>query len=194
MKYYIEIWLRGFAKDYLRGLVDDGEDKHPHITLVRPFTLTDITEEEIKSEIVKVCESYQPILFNLSSSAYFEQGVNYVPVLDPENVLTKLDRELECSLENKVSFVSKLSDEKNFHATISCGDKESFDVPNIEQYMLRLTLIRDKKIWFSYDFVQREILSREESLDKNLWKQAVQTFLKKENLEITKEGFKKVDN
>jgi len=57
--------------------------------------------------------------------------------------------------------------------------------------MLRLTIIKNKKIWFSYDFVTNKVLSREESLSKENWHNTVHQFTEKYKLLPTKQGYKK---
>jgi hypothetical protein len=42
--------------------------------------------------------------------------------------------------------------------------------------MLRLTCLRDKKIWFSFDFVTQTVLNREDSLDEKRWEETLKIF------------------
>ncbi len=190
MGYYLEIWLRGFAKDFLRGLsTKDEEDYHPHITLIRPFEIK-TSEEEIKQKIISFCKGKSPIPFSLEGKGDFDGKVNYIPVVDYPKLLSFND-ELENLLKGDVDFWKKLSDKKILHATVDF-DKEINPCPRVDQNMLRLTVMREDRIWFSFDFVTQEALNREESLDKKRWYQTVHNFSKKYHLLPTRQGYKKI--
>jgi hypothetical protein len=74
---------------------------------------------------------------------------------------------LEKLLEGKVVFDEKLADDKTLHLTITNQDFQG--LPETLIPMLRLTCIKNKKIWFSWDFEFNSLLDREESLDKWTW-------------------------
>lgn len=161
--YYLEIWLRDFAKDYLREISEgDVENYHPHITLVRPFEIL-TNEEDIKNKIVNFCKDKKPINFSLDGAESFDHNIHYIPVTN-ESELLKFSDDLESLLKNDVKLVPKLGEKKTLHATVMTN-REIEPVPKIEQQMLRLTAIRNKKIWFSYDFENQKVLDREESLE-----------------------------
>ena len=185
---YFEIWLRGFAKDYLRSLVGkDIEAYHPHVTLVRPFKLN--TSEEIVRTIVSdFCKSQSPIPFSLEGKGSFDPDIKYVPVSDS---LLVFNDDLERLLTPLVEFASRLNDRKIFHSAVPVENLPP--CPRIDQYMLRLTAIQDRRIWFSYDFVTQEQLTRVESLDKSRWHNTVSEFTKRYGLIPTKEGFRRVN-
>tara|TARA_Y100000034_G_C6813595_1_gene365839 strand:+ start:468 stop:1043 length:576 start_codon:yes stop_codon:yes gene_type:complete len=191
MSYYLEVWLRGFAKDYLREIsIKDEEFYHPHVTLVRPFNITS-DEESIKNRIITFCNGKSPIPFSLEGQATFEGNINYVPVINCSELL-QFDNCLEQILSDDVQFVKKLNNKKIPHATINV-EGEIPPYPKIEQYMLRLTGIKDKKIWFSWDFVTQKELDREESLDQSKWYQTVHQFTEKSRLLPTRKGYQKID-
>jgi len=66
-----------------------------------------------------------------------------------------------------MQFAEKLGKKKVFHLTITAARSSHF--LKTELFMLRLTCIRDKRVWFSFDFTTQETLSREESLDATRW-------------------------
>ena len=189
MTYYLEVWLRGFAKDYFREIsTRDEESYHPHITLVRPFQITTNTNEEsIKENTLAFCKDKRPISFSLKGKSTFEGNVNYVPVINCVELL-RFNDGLEQLLNDNVEFAKKLNDKKILHATIDVG-KEINKCPRIDQYMLRLTGIKDKRIWFSYDFVTQRALDRKESLDKSKWYQTVHQFSEMFELLPTRNGY-----
>ena len=177
MSYYLEIWLRGFVKDYFGQISQiDKENYHPHITLIRPFDISD-SEENVKQKIVDFCQGKSPIPFSLEGKGNFDSKINYILVINA-NELLKFNNDLECLLERDVEFYQKLNDEKILHITTNF-EYNTEGCPRIDQYMLRLTGIRDNLIWFSYDFVTGEVLNRDESLNHSLWIQTVQRFSKK---------------
>lgn len=190
MNYYLEVWLRGFAKDHLREISSqESENYHPHITFVRPFEIKG-DPEEVKKIIIDFCSSKQPIYFVLQGKNDFEGKIKYVPIEESERLL-EFNNGLEEILNGKVIFSEKLDDDKILHATVDFN-KEIEPSERIEQYMLRLTAIRDKKIWFSYDFVTEETLTREESLNKNKWYRTVHEFSNEYGLLPTRNGFGKI--
>lgn len=185
MSYFLEVWFRGFAKDYLRSISNNKNKKH-HMTFIRPFDLIK-SEEEVKQNIVSFCQNKELIKFTLEGKDSFNKTTNYVPIHSPK--LLEFNYDLEKAIEKDVNFVEKLNKEKILHATV---DSKEFNCPTIEQYMLRLTAIKDKKIWFSYDFVTKQVLSREESLDKAKWYSTVHEFTNQTDLLPTRQGYKKI--
>ena len=190
MGYYFEVWLRGFAKDHLRKISGrDNETYHPHITFVRPFEIR-TSEEKVKRSVISFCQDKSPIFFILESQGNFGEDVVYVPVKESDELL-EFNGGLEQVIGRHVEFVEKLNDEKVLHVTIGFDGKIKIypQSERIEQYMLRMTAIRDKKIWFSYDFVTQEVLSRGESLDKPRWYSTVHQFTEQFGLLPTRTGY-----
>lgn len=189
MSYHFEIWLRGYAKDFLRTISSpDKENYHPHITFVRPFRTK--YEGDVKRMVTEFCSGRAPIPFTLAGVDNFDRKVDYVKVTN-ESELLFFDSQIERLLDSTVDFAPKLSPEKILHATYYPANKIP-DVKEINQYMLRLTGIKDKKIWFTYDFVRDKVLDRGESLDKSLWYGTVHMFSEKTGLLPTKNGFKEI--
>ena len=87
MRYYFEVWLRGFAKDYLRDISKNHDDTyHPHVTLVRPFSL--IAEEDIvRDKVINYCKKKDPIPFSLRGKGAFNGSIQYVPVTSASRLL-----------------------------------------------------------------------------------------------------------
>ena len=175
MSYYFEVWLKGFAKDYLRGISDkDEEVYHPHVTLVRPFSLIN-DEKIVRKKIVDFCGNIKhPISFYLEGRNDFDGKYSHVPVFE-DGALSRFDDGLEDLIRGDVELVKKIDAVKKFHATVSDEDVD-FDCPRIDQYMLRLTGIRNERIWFSYDFVTGDVLDRGMSLDKGRWDYTLKKF------------------
>ena len=190
MGYHFEIWLKGFAKDYLRGISDLEENSfHPHLTFFRPFKIIS-NEDAVIDKAVNFCREFEPIPFSLEGINHFDGKIYYVDVAENERLMLFNDG-LEKAISGDVKFDKKLAPMKKFHAKIS-NNNEDFYCPKIEQYMLRLTGIQDGKIWTSYDFVTGEVLGRGESLDKDRWLGTVDMFTEKYGLIPTLEGFRKI--
>jgi len=172
MSYYPEIWLRG-----LKPIVspEATETYHPHITLVRPFSPR-VDEMIIQEEIVALCQGQPPLPFTLVDRGAFSD-IQYVSVVNCVDLLHFNDL-MEQRLEPYVEFTQKLNSEKIFHVTVQMAHQtEPFS--KLDLFMLRLTCIRNKKIWFSYDFVTGEVLTRPESLDEQRWQQTINSFAAK---------------
>jgi 2'-5' RNA ligase len=184
MSYFLEIWLRGYAEDHLRSISND--HFHPHITLTRPFEPQG-EKDIVKRTIESVCRGVEPIPFIIEDVDTFEQGITYADVTHTEEILALNDR-LEEALHPYVHFATQFDDTKKLHVTIK-SPKEGIHVPRIEQYMLRLTALRDKKVWFSYDFVQNTAFSRTQSLDNQTWRETVSEFERKYKKKSSKNGF-----
>lgn len=190
MDYHFEIWLRGFAKDYLREISDLEKDSfHPHVTFFRPFGITS-SEDAVMNEVANFCRNVEPIPFSLGGIDHFDEKIYYVNVSE-DGRLMRFNNGLEGAISGDVEFVKELAPVKKFHAKISNNDGD-FYCPKIEQYMLRLTGIRDGKLWDSYDFVTGDVLDRKESLDKDRWLGTVDMFTERYGLIPTSEDFKKI--
>jgi hypothetical protein len=55
--------------------------------------------------------------------------------------------------------------------------------------MLRLTALKNQRIWFSYDFVTKDVLDREKTLDDSMWNNTLNLFQKKYNKYPSRKGF-----
>jgi hypothetical protein len=190
MSYYLEIWLRGYAKDKIIEVSNVNEEFHPHITLIRPFTKINTSESVLKSKISNFCQGQELIFFNLEGINTFKEDLVYANLTNQEELLS-FNYLLEELLKPDVEFKEKLNERKILHAYIG-GKNKTINFPNIEQYMLRLTAIKDKRIWFSYDFITDKTLDREESLDKIKWYSTVHEFSKKYKLLPTRQGYQEI--
>jgi len=194
IKYFFEIWSRGHLKDYLKEISSKNpEEFHPHLTLARPFNIIKSNEETIIEKISEFCKKFDPIFFTLEGQGDFycnKTKINSPKITNHEKLLA-FHYNLESLLEKDVEFFEKIEKEKKLHVSYDLNKKTNFE-EKISQYMLRLTAIKDKKIWFSFDFVTKKILNREESLDKIKWLQTVNAFTNKYKMMPTREGFKKI--
>jgi len=165
--YFIEVWLNGFVKDYLRSISRIPSEKfHPHITLVRPFCLLD-NESVLERRMTYLFQDINLIQTVLEGKGTFEnQGhrINYVPVTFGADKLIEISDDLESGLEDYVNFVPKPEKKKTMHVTVDVDGNPDY-CPRIDYLIRNLTVIRDKLIWFSYDLENKVVLGRRESLE-----------------------------
>ena len=162
-RYFLEAWLsKGVSKPEHFGVTGV---PHAHITFVRPFTIPEGEEENVKEKIIGYCKGKKPIPFVMEGEGNFDDEINYIPVKGFE--IEEFDSGIEGLLVNDVQFAEKLGKKKVLHLTITAARSSHF--LKTELFMLRLTCIRDKRVWFSFDFTTQETLSREESLDATRW-------------------------
>jgi 2'-5' RNA ligase len=176
-------------QDYIYISTHDNESFHPHITLVRPFQIPN-NEEAVKKRITNFCKGKPLISFSLEGKSRFGEDVHYVPVINCDELM-QFNNGLERLLSGHVQFAEKLNNKKILHATIYPYD-DLTTISKFDQYMLRLTCIKDKKIWFSYDFITQKALNREESLDKSRWYRTVHKFTAKTRLLPTRNGYQPI--
>lgn len=169
-KYFLEAWLsKGVHKP---ESFESVEIPHAHITFIRPFTIPEGNEEVVKEKIINYCKSNRPIPFIMAGEGNFNGEISYIPVKGVE--IEKFDSDIEGLLASDVQFVEKLGEKKILHLTISTERVSPF--PETKLFMLRLTCIRDRRVWFSFDFTTQEVLNREESLDEVRWVNTLNTF------------------
>jgi len=201
--YLIEFRFHGYAKRYLKSLIFDVSRKFrvrtvtrkrvvPHVTLFGPFSTRD--ENKVLSTIVSVCSNYELVPFKLRGFGNFGNEVIYVDI-EPSEQLKNLRRELTHSLTGLRSFffmktvpqtkVFDRDEEFNFHATVAFKDiGYKFDriwnylkhkrPPDINQYLLRVTLLKKSKILYEYDLLQKRPLTRTEAKKKEIFRKTVQ--------------------
>ena len=162
-KYFLEAWLSKGV--YKPEFFEPADISHAHITFIRPFTISEGNEADVREKIIGYCKGKKPIPFVITGKGNFDDEINYIPVSGAE--IEEFDGGIEALLTNEVQFAKKLGDKKILHLTITTARQNSF--PKTDLFMLRLTCIRDKRVWFSFDFTTQEILNREESLDEVRW-------------------------
>lgn len=200
--YLIQFRINGYAKNYLKNLIFDVSKKFnvhgmtrkhvvPHITLFGPFTTTH--EKDVLNTITTVVKNYERIHFKLKGFGEFHNKVIYVNI-EPSEELKNFRRELSKELISlrkyliikKVKTINEYDYNKDFafHSTIAFKDidkkfhkifsyMKSKEEPNINQILLRITILKNGKILREYDFIQKKLLTREESLNKHVWKETI---------------------
>jgi len=195
--YLIEFRLGGYAKKYSQKLIFElvrkfrirgMKDKVSHISLFGPFNTNN--ERQVVSIVQNVCKSYKWVAFKFSGFNYFNNPTNKVIYLDikPSDDL----RNLRYELANKLLSVTKTDSSQDrksandfyFHSTIAFKDIDNKfnqiwnylkhkQEPNINQYLLRVTIIKKGRILYEYDLLQGRLLNRNQSLNRRVFQETV---------------------
>lgn len=202
-KYYIGTKLRGFSRKFLSGkkeLISPEEEYLSHITFIRPFFTKN--EKRVIETFKKTCENLkEPIKFQIENWGVFdlienEEKIIYAGINSNKSLDFFVDS-LEKNLNQLIQYESKkIGDKRVFHATLGMEKEpnriESLlkeEVFPIDQYLLRTFILKNKKIFFEYDFFLQKMLNEEESSNKELFKKTIEAFKEKTGLTPSKNGF-----
>ncbi len=201
MVYLIEFRFHGYAKWYAKNLIYDVARKFnvkgvtenravPHISLFGPFQTND--ERRLVSEIISVGKRYDLVPFKIRGFDFFnnQKKVIYLDI-EPSEKLKCLRRDISYSLSkfsNGKSFDN--NHDFTFHATVAFKDIDyKFDriwkyiqqkqEPFIHQHLLRITIIKNSRIIYEYDLMQKKLLNRQQSLNKSSWNKTIELLKQK---------------
>lgn len=200
--YLIEFRFHGYAKKFLKQTIYEVGKKFrvrgvtkkrvvPHITMFGPFQTNN--ERKVISEFLSVCKKHNLISFKLKGFGNFDNKVIFVEVI-PSEELNNFRRELARNLTGLRDFlifktvetkgITDYEENHAFHATIAFKDiQNKFSgilhylknkrTPHIEQKLLRVTLLKNGRILYEYDFLQRKLLTRREALNRGIWRKTI---------------------
>ncbi|MEA2074454.1 MAG: 2'-5' RNA ligase family protein [Euryarchaeota archaeon] len=197
--YLIEFRFHGYAQKYLkRRIFEVARRFHvkgvtrkrpvPHISLAGPFETRDI--KRVVRDVESVAKNYNLVNFKLKGFGYFDNpnGKVIYADIEPSKELEELRWELATRL---MKYVELKEGDKNkkfaFHATIAFKDIDrkfsdiwrylkSKEGPYINQYLLRITILRNGKILYEYDLMLKRLLNRREALSKRIWEKTILRF------------------
>jgi 2'-5' RNA ligase len=161
----------------------------PHITLYGPFDTNN--EHRMVSSIQSLCRRYERIYFSFRGFKYFNNPQNKVIYLDilPSEDFKKFRHSLATELRSITQTISKedrkSQDDFIFHTTLAfkgIDNKfkeiwqylDSIEKPNIRQTLLRLTILKNGKILYEYDFMQRKLLNRSQALNRQVFRRTIE--------------------
>ncbi len=197
--YLIEFRFHGYAKKYLRRRIFEVARRFhvrgvtrkrpvPHISVAGPFETRDI--KRVIRDVESVAKNYNLVNFKLKGFGYFNNPNGKVIYADIEP--SKELEELRWELAKRLMKYAELKewDKKkkfSFHATIAFKDIDSKfsdiwrylkskEEPYINQYLLRITILRNGKILYEYDLMLKKLLNRKEALSKRIWKKTILRF------------------
>ena len=198
--YLIEFRFHGYARKYLKKSIFDvargfrvkGVTRKrpvPHITLVGPFETREI--KRVITDVESVANNYDLVNFKLIGFGYFNnpRGKVIYADIEPSKELEELRWELAKRLMKYAEIKEWDKRERfSFHATIAFKDigrkfseiwryLKSKETPNINQYLLRITIIgKGGRIVCEYDLMLKRLLNRRAALSKRIWKKTIFMF------------------
>jgi 2'-5' RNA ligase len=185
--YLIEYRFQGSSKYDIRRMILHLTNKFhlhyaqpkrpvPHITLAGGFTTND--EKQLVKDFASHCAATPLCGFTVNGFGYFHDSRVVFIDINPSDKLKQFRWDLAQRLQRHCNLKSyDYQEEFAFHATLALhlGASDFIKVkryidsqpkPKYKHYLLRATLLRNGKILYEYDFLQRRLLSRNEALDK----------------------------
>lgn len=196
--YLIEFRFFGKAKHEARRLIYEVDRKFrlrrtkkirpvPHITIVAPFTTKN--QGRLVGNFKKICSKYSVIKFKVNGYGCFDAArVVYINIDPSENLMN-----FRMDLLRKMSDYCRLCQTDFFkllgifpiykryhaHATIAMklpqNKYESVKryvynkkEPSFNHILIRATLMKDRKILYEYDFIQKRMLTRRQAKNKQI--------------------------
>lgn len=197
MAYFlVEFRMHGHAKEYAKEIVYSVAKKFrvrgvtskkvvPHVSLYGPGSTDDM--KRVTSAIERIGRKYTLVPFKIKGFGFFDTSPKVIYFdINPSQELEELRWELSEELR-KISTCQPWDSRRNhaFHATVAFRDigtkfnriwsyLKSKEAPNINQYMLRITVIgAGKRIVCEYDLILKRLLSRREALSDYWWRKTV---------------------
>ncbi|MEX0920379.1 MAG: 2'-5' RNA ligase family protein [Candidatus Pacearchaeota archaeon] len=201
--YLIEFRFQGKSKRDLKKLIYEVDKKFrlgnaklkrpvPHITIVAPFSTSN--QKRLVKDFKQVCENHPLIRFNISGFGSFSKTRVVYREIKPSKELIGFRRDLINKLKSYCilsstdvrSFLGlfKMIREYHPHATIAMKlEKNKFEKikkymdrkreSNLRYTLARVTLIKNKRILYEYDFLLKRLLNRREAKSKRLYTKTI---------------------
>jgi len=202
--YLLEFRLSGSARKYVKDIAFDVARKFgvkgaarnrvvpPHVTIIGPIKTN--FEQKLIHEIIETCMKHDLMTIKFSGFTSFGNwllGNRVLAVkIKPSNELELLRSELTEKLSGFCQ-LSKFDTRKwKPHATIAFKDidkkfgqikafLENRNCPEIQHYVLRITLLKNARILREYDFLQHRTLNRDEALNRENKKMTIMLLKKR---------------
>ncbi len=181
--------IRTYLKSMIHGINQKfgvGKRKHvPHITLVGPITTNN--ERRLISDFARICSQTQLMKFKGNGFGTFDNNrvvfvnigaseklnefrINIVDALRPYCSLQSQDKKKE---KDRFGYHSTLAMKLNQNEFNSIKNHiKNKPAPDFTQIVMRVTLLRGGRILQEYDFLQRRLLNRRQSLNKHITRQS----------------------
>jgi len=206
--YLIEFRFSGTAKKFLKSLIYEIAHKFrvrgaiskraiPHITLVGPLQTRN--QSRLVGTVREVCSKYDLVSFKLKGFGRFGHGL-FGWLFHQKVVFVEIQPSEEMN-QLRIELVKKLDDfctltkfdhhkDRHFHATLAFKDidakfkdiwnyVQNKKAPDMKQFLLRVTIIKDQKILYEYDFMQRKLLTRTQAKNWQVAQKTISIFKKK---------------
>ena len=148
----------------------------PHITLAGPIQTHN--ESRLINDFRRLCEKTPVPIFKINGYDFFnDTRVVYINI-EPDKTLDNFRWNLSKSLCEYCNLSSYDYHQKfEYHATLAFKlDRSAFErikkyvvtlkKPKKTQFLLRVTLLKNSKILYEYDFMQRKMLNRQQALSR----------------------------
>ncbi|MCX6696652.1 MAG: 2'-5' RNA ligase family protein [Methanoregula sp.] len=188
--YLIEIWFRGKAKGEIKRLIYQIDNKFslgitqdkrpiPHITLCGSIS-TD-NEAKLVKDFIRICSETPMTYFQIIGYGVFDStNVVFINV-NPSDKLADFRWKLSKTIQPYCQLGSfDYGKNFNFHATLAMHLPDykfaqikdyirRLEEPRFKHFVIRMTLLKNGKILYEYDFLLRKTLNRYEALDKKIF-------------------------
>lgn len=181
--YYIEIRYFGRAKHEIKRITSEVYDKFglkserksvPHITLIQPFNTN--KEKYLISDFKRICAKYDSMKFIVDGVGVFPFFVVFFKV-KPDDKLLRFRHHLLNKLKS-YCYIKNINRTYKPHTTVALrmGFFKFFRIwfyllkkPRIvfTNQVMRVTLLKDSKILYEYDFITRKLLNRNQALKRS---------------------------
>lgn len=191
-RYLIEFRFQGKAKHELKDFISNIDHKYhiakykkhrtvPHISLVGPFTTNN--EKRLISDFCNIAKRYQVMGFKTDGYDTFENSEVIHIKIKPDNNLDSLRLELATTLKDYCGLQPfDYKPDFKYHSTIAMNIPTNkfneikkyvfrLNPPKYWNYLVRLTLLRNSKILFEYDFFLKRTLNRKQAKDRRILSQ-----------------------
>ena len=180
--YLIEFRFLGKAQSDMKRLIYEVNNRFhiiphfrpvPHISLVGPLSTND--EKRLVADFLNICKKQEIMEFNVVGFNTFEDNRVVFIDIQPDVKMEEFRRELSETLRPYCSLKQyDFQENFNFHATIAMDlnpkkfqqvknyiDKKQ--EPSFKHILMRVTIIKNQRILYEYDFMLRKILNRKEA-------------------------------
>lgn len=202
--YLIEFRFSGETKKYLKDLIYDVSEKFhvrgatkrkpvPHITLAGPLFTTN--EKRLVKEVTEVVKGYDLVGFALEGFGKFGNWFSGNRVVKVNIKPSKELEEIRLEIAKRLKEFCKLTeydyeDDFKFHSTIAFKDieKKFGDIwdyiqkkepPLMNQYLLRIAILKNQKILCEYDLILKRLLNRSQALNRILFRKTLDVLRKR---------------
>ncbi len=196
--FLVEFRLHGYAKTYAKRLIWAVAKKHrvkgvtrkrvvPHISLYGTGSTQDM--RKVVSAVEKVGRKYTLVSFKIKGFGFFDKPHKVIYLdISPSKELEELRWELSQELRKVSTCQSHDRHSKTkfgFHGTVAFKDIDnkfnriwpdikSIKEPDINQYLLRITVIGARsRIVCEYDLLLKKLLNRNQALSRYWWGKTV---------------------
>lgn len=180
--YLIEFRFFGKAQADMKSLIWEINKRYhirpnfrpvPHISLVGPLSTRD--ERKLIDNFLNICKKQDIMHFDIVGFNTFEENRVVFIVIKPDVKMEEFRKELSETLRPYCTLKQYDFQEKfNFHATIAMNlnpkkfqqvknyiDKKQ--EPSFKHVLIRVTIIKNQRILYEYDFILRKMLNRQEA-------------------------------